>query len=59
MSFEADKQGNILIIRGSLEDYNLIKPSIDELDKPQKQVAVEVLLVTMSLDDTREVTKSN
>jgi general secretion pathway protein D len=55
MSFEADKQGNILIIRGSLEDYNLIKPSIEELDRPQKQVAVEVLLVAMSMEDSRNL----
>lgn len=53
MSFEADKQGNTLIIRGSLEDYNLIRSSIEELDKPQKQVAVEVLLISMSMDDNR------
>lgn len=55
LTFEADKQGNNIIVRGNIEDYNLVKSAIEELDKPQRQVAVEVLLVAMNLDDNREL----
>lgn len=43
-----DKQTNSLVINASKEDYEALKPLIDELDVPQKQIGIEVLIVTVA-----------
>ena len=55
MSFEAEPQGNRLIVRGRKEDYNLIRPIIRDLDQKQPQVAVEVLIVGLFLDKNKSL----
>ena len=55
MHFEADKQGNNLIIRGDIEDYLLVKNVIQQLDQKQPQVAVEVLIVSITLLNNRSI----
>lgn len=55
MFVQADKQGNRLLIRSSKEDFELIKPTIKELDKMQPQVAIEVLIVNLTLNKTKAI----
>ena len=45
--------GNKLIIAARNEDWRQIKKLIEELDTPQPQVLIEVLIVDLTLDDTR------
>lgn len=47
LSFVAEPDTNSLLIKGDYEDYLLIKPSIEQLDQPQPQVAIEVLLLSV------------
>ncbi|MDR3646781.1 MAG: secretin N-terminal domain-containing protein [Candidatus Babeliales bacterium] len=53
--FEADKSGNNLIIKGPLKEYNLIKNTIEQLDAPQPQVALEVYIVTVDLTESKSI----
>lgn len=53
--FEADKIGNNLIIKGPLKEYNLIRPTLEQLDVPQPQVALEVYILTVELNDTKSI----
>jgi general secretion pathway protein D len=55
LTFEAEPQGNRLIIRGKKEDYELIKPIIRELDQKQPQVAIEVLIVSLALNKNKSL----
>jgi len=55
MLVTADTQGNRLLIRGSEEDYQLIKQTIKELDQRQPQVVVEVLITSLTLDKTKAI----
>ena len=55
MFVEADKQGNRLLIRGSDEDFKLIKPTIAELDRRQPQVVIEVLIVNITLNKEKAI----
>ncbi len=48
--------GNRLIIAAKKSDWLAIKHLIDELDKPQPQVSMDVLVVDVSLDDVHEIT---
>ncbi len=45
MNIVADSYTNTLIINSKPEDFELLKPLIKELDTPQKQIGIEVLLV--------------
>jgi general secretion pathway protein D len=52
MTFQVDKDGNRLIINCSDDqDWALVKSTIEDLDKPQPQVAIETLIVTVNADD--------
>ena len=44
-SFVIDKRTNSIIVQASPDDMNWIKTTIDSLDKPTKQVMVEVFIV--------------
>ena len=45
--------GNKLIIAASSEDWVRIRKLIEQLDTPQPQVIIEVLIADLNLDDTR------
>lgn len=54
MQFTPEPGTNKLIIKGDYEDFMLVKKILDELDKPQPQVALEVLILTVALQDAKE-----
>lgn len=45
--------GNKLIIAAKNDDWKVIKPLIEDLDKPQRTVIIEVLIVDLTADDAR------
>lgn len=53
MTIIADKNSNALIINATPEDFAALKPLIEELDVPQKQVGLEVLFVKVSDIDVK------
>lgn len=53
MTIIADTNSNSLIINATPEDFEALKPLIDELDVPQKQVGLEVLFVQVSDVDVK------
>lgn len=55
MSFTPEKETNRIIIKGSFEDFLRAKEIIEKLDEAQPQVVVEVLILSISLDETREL----
>lgn len=55
MQFTPEPATNKLIVKGDYEDFLLVKKILDELDKPQPQVALEVLILTVDLQDAKEV----
>ena len=55
MSFHAEKDTNQIIIQGDHEDYLQALKVIKELDEPQPQVALEVLVLSVNVGDTKEL----
>jgi len=56
MNFQVDKDGNRLIVSCvDKQDWRLLKRTLEDLDKPQPQVAVECLIVTVNADDVKEM----
>ncbi len=56
MNFKVDKDGNRLIVSSSDKvDWKLLKQTIKDLDKPQPQVAIETLIVTVTIDDNKNI----
>lgn len=55
MSFTAERETNQLVIKGDYEDYLRVKNIIDSLDEPQPQVAIEVLLVSVDINKSKEL----
>ena len=53
MTIVAEPHSNKLIINATKDDYEALKPLIDELDTPQKQIGLEVLIVQVSDVDTK------
>lgn len=45
--------GNNLVIAARNDDWKQIKKLIEELDQPQKQVLIEVLVADLTVDDSR------
>lgn len=45
--------GNNLVIAARNDDWKQIKKLIEDLDTPQKQVLIEVLIADLTVDDTR------
>ena len=55
MLFTAEPETNQLIVRGDYEDFLKAKEIIVELDAPQPQVAIEVLLLAVSLNEKKQL----
>ncbi|MBD3273295.1 hypothetical protein GF385_03020 [Candidatus Dependentiae bacterium] len=56
MKFEVDKDGNRLIVSSTdKQDWTLLKKTIEDLDKPQPQVALECLFVTVDATDSKSL----
>jgi general secretion pathway protein D len=55
MGFTAEPETNRLVVRGDYEDFLKVKDIINKLDSPQPQVAIEVLILAISLNDTKEL----
>ncbi len=54
MTFNVDKDGNRLIANcPDKQDWELVKKTIIDLDKPQPQVAIESMIVSITDDDTK------
>ena len=55
MVFTPEPVTNKLIIQGDYEDFLVAKNIIQELDQPRSQVAIEVLILSVDLRDTKEL----
>src|SRR5690606_16456315 len=55
IAFIPERETNKLIIKGNYEDYLKAKEVLDRLDEPQPQVAIEVLIVTVDINDTKSL----
>lgn len=56
MKFDIDKDGNRLIVSSTDKvDWRLVKQTIKDLDKPQPQVAIETLMVAVTVDDRKQI----
>ena len=55
MSFTAEPSTNKLVIKAEYNDYLMAKTVIEELDKPQPQVALDVLILSVELRDDKEL----
>ncbi len=54
MNFQVDKDGNRLIVSCiDKQDWTLLKKTLQDLDKPQPQVAIESLIVTVNASDVK------
>jgi len=53
MTIVAEPHSNSLIINSSKEDFEAIKPLIQELDIAQKQIGLEVLIIQVSDSETK------
>ncbi|MBX9831326.1 hypothetical protein K2X40_05185 [Candidatus Babeliales bacterium] len=54
MKFSVDKEGNRLIVSSTdKEDWHLLKKTIQDLDKPQPQIAVETYIVSVNAEDVK------
>lgn len=53
IEFFPEKTTNRLIIKGDYEDYLKAVEIIKQLDEPQPQVAIEILLMTLNVTDLR------
>ena len=56
MKFNVDKDGNRLIVSSTDKvDWRLVKQTIKDLDKPQPQVAIETLIVNITVNDRKDI----
>lgn len=55
MAFIPEKETNKLVIKGHYEDYLKAKKVIDQLDAKQPQAAIEVLIATVDLTNTKSL----
>jgi general secretion pathway protein D len=55
MIFTSDESTNSVIARASKEDWRYIKPIIEKLDTMQPQVAIEVLIVTVTSTESKQL----
>lgn len=53
MTIVADAYSNSLVFNAVPQDYEMVKDLLDQLDKPQKQVAVEVLFLQVQTDQLK------
>jgi general secretion pathway protein D len=55
MTFTPEQTGNRLIIRGDYDDFLKAKEIIDQIDAPQPQVAIEVLILSVDISDIKQL----
>lgn len=55
MVFEPETQSNRLLVKGEKEDWLMVRRIIEQLDVPQPQVAIEVLVVNVTGNDNKEL----
>jgi general secretion pathway protein D len=55
MNFTAEPASNRLIIEGDEEDYLMAKEVLDKLDERQPQIAIEALLLSISINDNKQL----
>ncbi|MBI2353247.1 hypothetical protein HYV11_03350 [Candidatus Dependentiae bacterium] len=55
MTILSEPHSNSLIINATKEDYDALVPLIKELDVPQKQIGLEVLMVQVSDSETKNI----
>lgn len=56
MKFQVDKDGNRLIVSSSdKQDWKLLKQTIRDLDKPQPQVALETMFVSIDVTNSKSL----
>lgn len=55
MTFTAEPTSNRLVIQGDEEDYLMAKEILDKLDEQQPQIAIELLLLSVSIGDNRQL----
>lgn len=55
MSFVPEKETNRIIIKGYYEDYLKAIDVIKKLDEPQPQIAIEILLLSVSINDVKSL----
>jgi len=56
MNFQVDKDGNRLIVNSiDKQDWELLKKTLQDLDKPQPQVAIESLFVMVNSQDIKKL----
>jgi general secretion pathway protein D len=55
ISFIPEKETNRLIIKGHYEDYLAAKTVVDTLDQMQQQLAIEILILGISLNDQKQL----
>lgn len=53
MIFVAEKQTNSVIIKGSYEDYLVVKDLIDKLDEQQPQISIQFLITSININDQK------
>ncbi len=55
MTFTPEPATNSIVVRGDEEDYQRAKEILDTLDEAQPQVAMEVLIVSVDLESTKQL----
>lgn len=55
MTFTPEPSTNQLIIRGSEEDFILVKPILEQLDEQQPQIGIEVLILSVTTIENKEM----
>jgi general secretion pathway protein D len=55
MTFIAEPDTNSIVVKGDEQDWLRAREIIQNLDQPQTQIAMEILVLTVDLDDTREL----
>lgn len=55
MVFTPEPETNRLIIQGDEEDYLRVKDILNKLDEPQPQVAIEVLILNLTLNNNKQL----
>lgn len=56
MTFQADKEGNRLLVSCTDDhDWKLLQETIRSLDTPQPQVAIQMMIVSVSAKDVKEL----
>ena len=55
ITFTAETETNRLVVRGDYDDFMRAREVVLELDAPQPQVAIEVLLLSVTLNDRKQL----